>query len=95
VADAVVFRIVPREGRPCHERKRARCDLDATVRAVRDATGFFASGSATRALDFALERGTPVVTYGFSVAVSGRTWAGSGAPKDAELLNADNWRVTS
>jgi len=93
---ALVLRTVPREGRPCHERKRARVDQDATVRAVRDATGFHASASLARALDFTVDsHGAPIVRYGFSVEVSGREWAGSGQPKDAELMNAGNWRTTS
>ena len=91
---ALILRQVPREGRPCHEKKRARVDQDATARAVRDATGFHASGSFGQALDFTTDsHGTPVVRYGISVLVSGRDWAGSGAPKDAELMNPANWRA--
>lgn len=91
---ALILRQVPREGRPCHEKKRARVDQDATVRAVRDATGLIASPIGKIRPDFSCDaHGAPVVTYCFSVQVSGRDWCGSGAPKDAELTNPGNWRI--
>lgn len=91
---ALLLRHVPREGRPCHERKRARIDQDAVVRAVRDATGLPAHPVGRIPLEFTCDRnGLPIVSYSLSVGVVGRSWAGSGQAKDAELMLPANWRI--
>lgn len=82
-------------GRPCcsGHLRFASADAMTTARMVHSSLGVHAKGDVAKAPRIEERMGLRIVEYLLSIAVSGREWAGSGMPKDAELTNPANWRV--
>ena len=80
-------------GRPCCRHVAANADALATAGRVIAALALPVKARAVAAPRVEEQMGLPVIRYSFELAVPGRSWAGSGAAQDAELVNPDNWRV--